>query len=163
MLGDLWLFFSRCTILVELEVSSDKKEALNYAPGDHVGVFPGNSPELVMGILKHLPNAPPTNQSVQLEYLSKSCYGDSPLYLSYNDKLLPTGKNSRTICSPISCRECKVANGSTYPSMPFGPSTYICFGYYHPTFPKFLAQAFPHDQAGRWPTAPASSCKGNSS
>lgn len=89
MLCDLWLFFSRCTILVELEVSSDKKEALNYAPGDHMGVFPGNSPELVMGILKHLPNAPPTNQSVQLEYLSKSCYGNSPLYLSYNDKLLP--------------------------------------------------------------------------
>ncbi|TSK49641.1 Nitric oxide synthase, inducible [Bagarius yarrelli] len=65
----------RCTILVELEVGGDKKEALNYAPGDHVGVFPGNSPELVMGILKHLPNAPPTNQSIQLEYLYESYLG----------------------------------------------------------------------------------------
>ncbi|KAK2831743.1 hypothetical protein Q7C36_016829 [Tachysurus vachellii] len=68
---------SHCTILVELEVDGVKKESLNYAPGDHVGVFPGNSPELVMGILKHLPNAPPTNQSVQLEYLPESCYGSA--------------------------------------------------------------------------------------
>lgn len=48
------------------------REVLNYAAGDHVGVFPGNSHELVMGILKHLPNAPPTNQSVRLEYLPES-------------------------------------------------------------------------------------------
>lgn len=77
----LWfgIVFSRCTILVELEVGDDKKEALNFAPGDHVGVFPGNSPELVMAILKHLPNASPINQSVQLEYLLESCYGNSPV------------------------------------------------------------------------------------
>ncbi|XP_034166259.2 nitric oxide synthase, inducible-like [Pangasianodon hypophthalmus] len=62
---------SRSTLLVELEVD-DGKEVLNYAAGDHVGVFPGNSHELVMGILKHLPNAPPTNQSVRLEYLPES-------------------------------------------------------------------------------------------
>ncbi|KAM9468990.1 nitric oxide synthase, inducible-like [Clarias gariepinus] len=59
------------TILVELEVDGGK-EVLNYTAGDHVGVFPGNSPELVMGILKHLPNAPPPNQTVQLQYLPES-------------------------------------------------------------------------------------------
>ncbi|XP_017347206.1 nitric oxide synthase, inducible [Ictalurus punctatus] len=62
---------SRSTLLVELEVDCGR-EVLNYAAGDHVGVFPGNSHELVMGILKHLPNAPSTNQSVRLEYLPES-------------------------------------------------------------------------------------------
>ncbi|KAF7700372.1 hypothetical protein HF521_003330 [Silurus meridionalis] len=63
---------SRSTLLVELEVDSGKEEVLKYAAGDHVGIFPGNSQELVMGILKHLPNAPTTNKSVRLEYLSES-------------------------------------------------------------------------------------------
>lgn len=51
------------------------KEILNYAAGDHVGVFPGNSQELVMGILKHLPSYPSTNHSVQLEYLPEASTG----------------------------------------------------------------------------------------
>ncbi|XP_076850942.1 nitric oxide synthase, inducible-like isoform X2 [Brachyhypopomus gauderio] len=64
----------RSTILVELE-TGEGKEVLNYAPGDHVGVFPENSPELVTGILKHLPNAPPTNQRLRLENLPDSSFG----------------------------------------------------------------------------------------
>ncbi|XP_059370165.1 nitric oxide synthase 2b, inducible isoform X2 [Carassius carassius] len=60
---------SRSTILVELEMDGST-ETLNFVPGDHVGIFPGNSPELVAGILKHLPNAPPINQSLRLEFLS---------------------------------------------------------------------------------------------
>ncbi|XP_062873326.1 nitric oxide synthase, inducible-like [Trichomycterus rosablanca] len=63
------------TILVELELDGGK-DLLSYEPGDHVGVFPGNSPELVTGILKHLPNAPATNQSVRLEYLPDSESGE---------------------------------------------------------------------------------------
>lgn len=47
-------------------------EALNFAPGDHVGIFPENSAELVDGIVKHLPDAPPINQSLHLESLSDS-------------------------------------------------------------------------------------------
>ncbi|XP_062872313.1 nitric oxide synthase, inducible-like [Trichomycterus rosablanca] len=66
---------SQSTILVELEVNGGK-EVLSYAPGDHVGVFPGNPPELVTGILKHISNAPPTSQSVRLEYLPESSTGD---------------------------------------------------------------------------------------
>lgn len=42
------LFFSRSTLSIELQ-GNDEKEALNYAPGDRIGVFPGNPPELVMG------------------------------------------------------------------------------------------------------------------
>uniref|UniRef100_W5KSD2 Nitric oxide synthase n=1 Tax=Astyanax mexicanus TaxID=7994 RepID=W5KSD2_ASTMX len=64
----------RSTILVELEVHGGKDD-LKYAPGDHVGVFPGNSPELVTGILKHLTNIPPINQSLRLEYLPDSSLG----------------------------------------------------------------------------------------
>uniref|UniRef100_A0A8C1V5J1 Nitric oxide synthase, inducible n=1 Tax=Cyprinus carpio TaxID=7962 RepID=A0A8C1V5J1_CYPCA len=60
---------SRATILVELEMDGST-ETLNFVPGDHVGIFPGNSPELVAGILKHLPNAPPINQSLRLEFLN---------------------------------------------------------------------------------------------
>ncbi|KAG7321602.1 hypothetical protein KOW79_014460 [Hemibagrus wyckioides] len=51
------------TLLIELQ-GNDEKEALNYESGDHVGVFPGNPPELVMGILKHLTNTPPINQTI---------------------------------------------------------------------------------------------------
>ncbi len=70
------LFFSRSTILVELKTDGNT-EALSFAPGDHVGIFPENSPELVDGILKHLPDAPPVNQSLHLESLSHSSHGNS--------------------------------------------------------------------------------------
>ncbi|RXN25944.1 nitric oxide inducible-like protein [Labeo rohita] len=60
---------SRATILVELEMDGNT-EPLNFVPGDHVGIFPGNSPELVAGILKNLSNAPPINQSLRLEFLN---------------------------------------------------------------------------------------------
>uniref|UniRef100_A0A4W5NND8 Nitric oxide synthase, inducible n=1 Tax=Hucho hucho TaxID=62062 RepID=A0A4W5NND8_9TELE len=52
---------SRSTILVELE-REKSAEVMNFAPGDHVGVFPGNLPQLVAGILNFLPHTPPTNQ-----------------------------------------------------------------------------------------------------
>lgn len=55
-------------------------EALNFVPGDHVGVFPENSSELVDGILKHLPDAPPVNQSLHLEILSDSTHGNHHLW-----------------------------------------------------------------------------------
>uniref|UniRef100_A0A674D3W1 Nitric oxide synthase, inducible n=1 Tax=Salmo trutta TaxID=8032 RepID=A0A674D3W1_SALTR len=58
---------SRSTILVELEMERSA-EVMNFAPGDHVGVFPGNLPQLVAGILKFLPQPPQTNQYLRLEY-----------------------------------------------------------------------------------------------
>ncbi|KAL2088551.1 hypothetical protein ACEWY4_015450 [Coilia grayii] len=65
---------SRSTILVELEQQSGA-EPLAFAPGDHVGVFPGNSAELVTGILRHLTDAPPINQSLHVEFLHTSGSG----------------------------------------------------------------------------------------
>lgn len=62
-----------------------RKEALNYAAGDHVGVFPGNSHKLVMGILGHLPSATPTNQTVRLEHLSEDGPGKSSTKFHHND------------------------------------------------------------------------------
>uniref|UniRef100_A0A8C1QE98 Nitric oxide synthase, inducible n=1 Tax=Cyprinus carpio TaxID=7962 RepID=A0A8C1QE98_CYPCA len=78
---------SRATILVELEMDGST-ETLNFVPGDHVGIFPGNSPELVAGILKHLPNAPPINQSLRLEFLS-AYPGTEPSYLWQRDERIP--------------------------------------------------------------------------
>ncbi|CAB1349121.1 unnamed protein product [Coregonus sp. 'balchen'] len=66
---------SRSTILVELEMERSA-EVMNFAPGDHVGVFPENLPQLVAGILKFLPHTPPTNQCLRLEYRSDSCLDD---------------------------------------------------------------------------------------
>ncbi|XP_057207744.1 nitric oxide synthase 2b, inducible [Triplophysa rosa] len=76
---------SRVTILVELEKDGNT-EHLNFVPGDHVGIFPGNSPELVAGILKRLPNAPPINQSLRLEFLSDS-YPDGERW--HRDERIP--------------------------------------------------------------------------
>lgn len=77
MHGTLSLLSSRATILVELEKDGNT-DHLNFVPGDHVGIFPGNTPELVCGILKHLSNAPPINQSLRLEFLSDSYPGTEP-------------------------------------------------------------------------------------
>ncbi|XP_036392410.1 nitric oxide synthase 2b, inducible [Megalops cyprinoides] len=64
------------TILLELEFDGDRN-SVRFFPGDHIGVFPGNSAQLVAGILKHLPNAPPTNQSLQLECRSSTDTDDA--------------------------------------------------------------------------------------
>ncbi|MBN3299782.1 NOS2 protein, partial [Amia calva] len=56
---------SRSTILVELISTGDKE--LQYLPGEHVGVFPGNSAQLVSNIIKRVHDAPPSNQSLRLE------------------------------------------------------------------------------------------------
>jgi sulfite reductase alpha subunit-like flavoprotein len=45
---------------------------MNYRPGDHVAIFPLNSPELVDGIISRLHNAPPANQLIKLEYIQET-------------------------------------------------------------------------------------------
>uniref|UniRef100_A0A3P8YK34 Nitric oxide synthase n=1 Tax=Esox lucius TaxID=8010 RepID=A0A3P8YK34_ESOLU len=62
---------SLSTILVELE-KEKSEDVLEFAPGDHVAVFPGNLPELVDGILKFLPHPPQISQCLRLEYCSDS-------------------------------------------------------------------------------------------
>lgn len=56
---------NRATLLVKL--SSENYQEVRYLPGEHVGVFPGNQPELVTGIIKLLKDAPPINQDIRLE------------------------------------------------------------------------------------------------
>lgn len=56
----------RQTILVKLN-TMDSSE-LQYAPGDHLGVFPANTPDLVDAILSRLHNAPPPDQVVKTEF-----------------------------------------------------------------------------------------------
>ncbi|XP_045381365.1 nitric oxide synthase, inducible [Lemur catta] len=61
---------SRTTLLVEL--SSEDSGSLNYLPGEHLGVFPGNQPALVQGILQQVVDGPAPHQTVHLETLNES-------------------------------------------------------------------------------------------
>ncbi|XP_029469395.1 nitric oxide synthase, inducible [Rhinatrema bivittatum] len=60
---------SRATILVKL--FCDNKQDAQYLPGEHVGVFPGNQPDLVNDIITHLKDAPPNHQNIRLETFSE--------------------------------------------------------------------------------------------
>lgn len=77
----------------------DEKEVLNYAAGDHVGIFPGNSQELVMGILKHLPSDPLTNQSVRLEYVPEASSGKKKKKKENSNKLARNNIDYQMICN----------------------------------------------------------------
>lgn len=57
---------SKVTLLLELETE------LTYTPGDHVGVFAANRPELVDGILKRLKGPENPDQAVELQVLKES-------------------------------------------------------------------------------------------
>ncbi|KAM9596861.1 nitric oxide synthase, inducible [Trichechus inunguis] len=61
---------SRATLLVEL--SYEGSQGLNYLPGEHLGVFPGNQQALVQGILERLVDGPAPHQPVRLEVLSEN-------------------------------------------------------------------------------------------
>lgn len=57
---------SKITLLLELETE------LTYTPGDHVGVFATNKPELVDGILKRLKGPDDLNTPVELQVLKET-------------------------------------------------------------------------------------------
>ncbi|KAL4687279.1 hypothetical protein H8959_019407 [Pygathrix nigripes] len=61
---------SHTTILVEL--SCEEGQGLNYLPGKHLGVCPGNQPALVQGILEQVVDGPAPPQTVCLEALDES-------------------------------------------------------------------------------------------
>ncbi|XP_019401132.1 PREDICTED: nitric oxide synthase, inducible [Crocodylus porosus] len=71
---------SRVTILVKL--SCETNQEMQYLPGDHIGIFPGNQPELVQGITELLKDAPPADQTIRLE-----TYNDGGYWTS--DKKIP--------------------------------------------------------------------------
>ncbi|KAL3869055.1 hypothetical protein ACJMK2_041782 [Sinanodonta woodiana] len=56
---------SRQTLLVRLDTQGASQ--LMYTPGDHLAVFPENSPSIVDKILACLHNSPPVDQDVQIE------------------------------------------------------------------------------------------------
>ncbi|XP_006008471.1 nitric oxide synthase, brain [Latimeria chalumnae] len=59
----------RYTIFLRLH--SNNREDLKYLPGDHLGVFPGNHPDLVNTLIERLEDAPPLNQVVKVEVLEE--------------------------------------------------------------------------------------------
>ncbi|XP_053560576.1 nitric oxide synthase, inducible isoform X2 [Bombina bombina] len=60
---------SRATLLLQL--SAEDRQEVQYLPGEHVGLFPANQSELVMGIIGHLKDAPPSDQDFRLETRSE--------------------------------------------------------------------------------------------
>uniref|UniRef100_A0A452SNX7 Nitric oxide synthase n=1 Tax=Ursus americanus TaxID=9643 RepID=A0A452SNX7_URSAM len=60
---------SRSTIFVRLHTNGNQE--LQYQPGDHLGVFPGNREDLVNALIERLEDAPPVNQLVKVELLEE--------------------------------------------------------------------------------------------
>uniref|UniRef100_P29475-2 Isoform 2 of Nitric oxide synthase 1 n=1 Tax=Homo sapiens TaxID=9606 RepID=P29475-2 len=60
---------SRSTIFVRLHTNGSQE--LQYQPGDHLGVFPGNHEDLVNALIERLEDAPPVNQMVKVELLEE--------------------------------------------------------------------------------------------
>uniref|UniRef100_A0A8U7P8C7 Nitric oxide synthase n=1 Tax=Corvus moneduloides TaxID=1196302 RepID=A0A8U7P8C7_CORMO len=61
---------SRVTILVKLYCETNQE--VHYLPGEHIGIFPGNQPELVHGIIARVKDAPPADQTIRLETFLQS-------------------------------------------------------------------------------------------
>jgi len=40
---------------------------VHYLPGEHIGISPGNQPELVHGLIARVKDAPPADQTIRLE------------------------------------------------------------------------------------------------
>ncbi|XP_067393807.1 nitric oxide synthase, inducible [Emydura macquarii macquarii] len=66
---------SRVTILLKL--SCETNQEVQYLPGEHVGIFPGNQPEIVSGIIERVKDASPTDQTIRLETYSDGGYWTS--------------------------------------------------------------------------------------
>uniref|UniRef100_A0A663LZT9 nitric-oxide synthase (NADPH) n=1 Tax=Athene cunicularia TaxID=194338 RepID=A0A663LZT9_ATHCN len=60
---------SRLTIFLRLHTNGHQE--LQYLPGDHLGVFPGNHEDLVNALIDRLEDAPPANQLVKVELLEE--------------------------------------------------------------------------------------------
>ncbi|NXA04756.1 NOS2 protein, partial [Sapayoa aenigma] len=66
---------SRVTILVKL--SCETSQEVHYLPGEHIGIFPGNQPELVRGIIARVKDAPSADQTIRLETRTDDGYWSS--------------------------------------------------------------------------------------
>ncbi|XP_042686372.1 nitric oxide synthase, inducible [Centrocercus urophasianus] len=63
---------SRVTILVKLSCESNQE--VHYLPGEHIGIFPGNQPELVHSLIARVKDAPPADQTIRLETCTEGGY-----------------------------------------------------------------------------------------
>lgn len=54
-----------------MRLHTNGNQELQYQPGDHLGVFPGNHEDLVNALIERLEDAPPVNQLVKVELLEE--------------------------------------------------------------------------------------------
>uniref|UniRef100_A0A670KA16 Nitric oxide synthase n=1 Tax=Podarcis muralis TaxID=64176 RepID=A0A670KA16_PODMU len=66
---------SRATILIKL--SCERNQEVEYLPGDHLGIVPGNCKVLVDGIIARITDAPPPDEIIRLERRSGYWTADS--------------------------------------------------------------------------------------
>uniref|UniRef100_A0A8D0L3Z9 Nitric oxide synthase 3 n=1 Tax=Sphenodon punctatus TaxID=8508 RepID=A0A8D0L3Z9_SPHPU len=76
---------SRATILVSLDTAGQQE--LRYQPGDHVGIYPANQPELVEELMEYIEDPPPVNESVAVEILEAPANGPKRCWML--DERLP--------------------------------------------------------------------------
>ncbi|XP_075760963.1 nitric oxide synthase, inducible [Pelodiscus sinensis] len=77
-------------VTLQLKLSCETNQEVRYLPGEHVGIFPGNRPELVSGIIERVTDAPPTDQIIRLE-----TYNDGGYWTS--DKKIPPSTLSQAL------------------------------------------------------------------
>lgn len=54
-----------------MRLHTNGNQELQYQPGDHLGVFPGNHEDLVNALIERLEDSPPVNQLVKVELLEE--------------------------------------------------------------------------------------------
>lgn len=54
-----------------MRLHTNGNQELQYQPGDHLGVFPGNHEDLVNALIERLEDAPPANHVVKVEMLEE--------------------------------------------------------------------------------------------
>lgn len=58
-------FASRSTVLVTLD--TDKRNELDFEPGDHVAIFPANKASLVQELIDMMHEKPDPNRPIRIE------------------------------------------------------------------------------------------------
>lgn len=70
-----------------MRLDTGSQEALQYQPGDHIGICPPNRPGLVEALLSRVEDPPPPGEPVAVEQLEKGSPGKAEVW-GTNDSLL---------------------------------------------------------------------------
>ncbi|XP_074841481.1 nitric oxide synthase 3 isoform X6 [Carettochelys insculpta] len=136
---------SRSTILVRLDTAGQPE--LQYLPGDHVGIFPANRPELVQELLERVEEQPPAGEAVAVEVLEKATSG------------LPCSPHTpRSLCRQASQPPSQLGAPQPPATLHPGPGPHLLPGHHHPPEPP-AAAAPGHPGGGQGPAGAAATAQ----